>query len=142
MPRRVWDKLSRAVTSDAAGLTMLGGAALIRAFSYTPGQGNPNRSPAHWLESLLPMTAWAWVWLIIGIACIVAIWQRRIMPTAVGMIVGLNAAWALSFIAIWAVGESSRGYVSALGYIVTAGLAIWGFGRGRNPEVVVTLDKE
>lgn len=134
--------MAKAVTSDAAGLTILGSAALVRYFSYSPGQANPDRDPAHWLEGLLPMTGWAWVWLVIGVMCIAAIWNRRLMPTAVGLIVGLNLAWAFSFMGIQLAGESSRAYVSAIGYFATAGLAVWGFGRGRNPEVVVKLEKE
>ena len=142
MPKRMWDWTTRAVTSDAAGLSILGGAALWRAVSYMPGQVNPDRNPAHWLEGLLPPTGWSWAWMIVGMLCIIAIWQRRIMPVAVGLTVGLNLAWALSFMGIQLAGESARAHVSAIGYFATAGLAFWGFGRGRNPEVVVKLKKE
>ena len=51
--------MAKAVTSDAAGLTILGGAALVRAYSYMPGHGNPDRSPAHGLEGLMPTPGWA-----------------------------------------------------------------------------------
>ncbi|QJS14900.1 MULTISPECIES: hypothetical protein [Corynebacterium] len=40
-----------------------------------------------------------------------------------------------------ALGDSPRAYVSALGYLATAGLAMWGFGRGRDPHVIVTIGK-
>lgn len=142
MPRRSWDWVERAVTSDASGLAALGTVSLIRAYSYLPWQVNTDREPAHWLEGLMPTTGWAVAWLIIGLACITAIWWRRIMPAAVGLIAGLNFAWFLSFLGLWVVGESSRGYVSALNYGLVFVLVIWGFGRGRNPEVVVKLDKE
>lgn len=131
MPRRIWEKASRAVTSDKVGLAILGAAALVRAVSYTPWFVNTERDPAHWLEGLLPTPAWALVWLVIAVACVAAIITPRLLPTAVGMTVAINTLWALSFIGITITGESPRGYVSALGYAAVALLTIWGFGRGR-----------
>lgn len=141
MPRRIWEKASRAVTSDHAGLAILGIAALVRAFSYAPFVVNTNRSPAHWLEGLLPAPAWSIVWLLIAVVCMAAIIAPRLLPMAVGLTVAINALWALSFIGITVTGESSRGYVSALGYAAVAFLTMWGFGRGR--EIApVRIEKE
>lgn len=129
MPRRLWGVVARGATSDTAGLLILATASLIRAVSYMPGNVNIDRQPAHWLEGLLPIPAWAVVWMLAGILCLLAIAAPRIMPTAVGIAAGLHAMWALSFVGIWLVGESSRGYVSAVGYAAIALLALWGFGR-------------
>ena len=131
MPRRIWEKASRAVTSDKAGLAILGSAALVRAVSYAPWFVNTARDPAHWLEGLLPAPAWGVVWLVIAVACMAAIIAPRLLPMAVGMTVAINALWALSFTALTFTGESPRGYVSALGYAAVALLTMWGFGRGR-----------
>ena len=131
MPRRFWEKASHAVTSDRAGLAVLGVTAFVRAVSYAPFVVNTTRNPAHWLEGLLPAPAWSIVWLIIAVACISAIITPRLLPIAVGMTVAINAMWALSFIGITITGESARGYVSALGYAAVAFLTMWGFGRGR-----------
>lgn len=131
MPRRIWEKAPRAVTSDKAGLAILGVTALVRAVSYTPGFVNTQRNPAHWLEGLLPTPAWAVVWLLIAAVCIAAIIAPLLLPIAVGMTVAINTLWALSFIGITITGESPRGYVSALGYAAVAFLTMWGFGRGR-----------
>ena len=131
MPRRTWEKASRAVTSDNAGLAILGLTAIVRAVSYTPGFVNTDRNPAHWLEGLLSAPAWAIVWLVIAVACMAAIITPRLLPIAVGLTVAINAMWALSFIGITITGESPRGYVSALGYAAVAFLTMWGFGRGR-----------
>ena len=131
MPRRTWEKASRAVTSDNAGLAILGFTAIVRAVSYTPGFVNTDRNPAHWLEGLLSAPAWAIVWLVIAVACMAAIITPRLLPVAVGLTVAINAMWALSFIGITITGESPRGYVSALGYFAVAFLTMWGFGRGR-----------
>ena len=80
MPRRIWEKVSRAVTSDNAGLAILGTTALVRAVSYAPWFVNTDRTPAHWLEGLLPAPAWSIVWLIIAVACISAIITPRLLP--------------------------------------------------------------
>ena len=141
MPRRIWGKASRVVTSDQAGLAVLGVTALVRAVSYAPFSVDTTRNPAHWLEGLLPAPAWSIVWLIIAVACMAAIITPRLLPMAVGMTVAINAMWAISFIGITITGESPRGYVSALGYFAVAFLTMWGFGRGR--EIApVRIEKE
>ena len=131
MPRRVWEKASHAVTSDKAGLAVLGVTAFVRAVSYAPFVVDTTRNPAHWLEGLLPAPSWSVVWLIIAAACMVAIITPRLLPVAVGLTVAINMLWALSFAGITVTGESARGYVSALGYFAVAFLTMWGFGRGR-----------
>ena len=141
MPRRVWEKASHAVTSDQAGLAVLGVTAFVRAVSYAPFFVDTTRNPAHWLEGLLPAPAWSIVWLLIAVACMVAIIAPRLLPIAVGVTVAINAMWAISFIGITITGESPRGYVSALGYAAVAFLTMWGFGRGR--EIApVRIEKE
>lgn len=132
-------RIERAVASDATGLVILGLSALVRGISYF--RANPERIPAHWLEGQLSPTSWAWVWIVIGVGCLIATCVPRILPITVGLAVGLNSLWALSFLILWATGDSPRAYVSALGYLATAGLATWGFGRGRDPHVIVTIDK-
>lgn len=141
MPKQLWERASHAVTSDKAGLAVLGITALVRAVSYTPGVVDTSREPAHWLEGLLPAPAWSIVWLLIAAACMAAILAPRLLPIAVGVTVAINMLWALSFIGIWVSGESARGYVSALGYFAVAFLTMWGFGRGR--EIApVRIEKE
>ena len=107
--RRIWGKASRAVTSDNAGLAILGTTALVRAVSYAPWFVDTDRTPAHWLEGLLPAPAWSIVWLLIAVACMAAIITPRLLPVAVGLTVAINALWALSFIGITITGESPRG---------------------------------
>ena len=131
MPHRIWGKASRVVTSDQAGLAVLGVSALVRAVSYAPWFVNTDRTPAHWLEGLLPAPAWSIVWLLIAVACMAAIITPRLLPVAVGLAVAINTLWGWSFIGITITGESPRGYVSALGYAAVAFLTMWGFGRGR-----------
>ena len=141
MPSRIWGKASRVVTSDQAGLAILGLTALVRAVSYAPWFVNTDRTPAHWLEGLLPAPAWSFVWLVIAVACMAAVITPRLLPIAVGLTVAINTLWALSFIGITITGESTRGYVSALGYAAVAFLTMWGFGRGRD-IATVRIEKE
>lgn len=132
MPRRMWEKVSRAVTSDAAGLTVLGLTALIRAVSYAPWNISAEREAAHWLESLLPAPAWAIVWLIIAIACMVATITPRLLPLAVGFTVGINALWAMSFIGIWAIVTRLRQRPRLRRSRIPSSMGIWQRTRGRN----------
>ena len=141
MPRWVLNRTSRAFTSDATGLIILGVAAIVRAISYAPGLVNVDRSPAHWLEGLLPAPAWSLMWLGIAVVCVAAIIAPRLLPVAVGLTVAINVLWGLSFVGITITGDSSRGYVSALGYFSVAFLAMWGFGRGRD-VMVEHVEKE
>lgn len=141
MLRRIWDRPSRAFVSDATGLIILGVAAIVRAISYAPGLVNVDRSPAHWLEGLLPAPAWSLMWLGIAVVCVAAIIAPRLLPVAVGLTVAINVLWGLSFVGITITGDSSRGYVSSLGYFAVAFLAMWGFGRGRD-VMVEHVEKE
>ena len=109
MPRQIWEKASRAVTSDNAGLAILGATALVRAVSYAPFFVDASRNPAHWLEGLLPAPAWSVVWLLIAVACMAAIITPRLLPIAVGLTVAINAMWALSFIGITITGNPRVG---------------------------------
>lgn len=72
------------------------------------------------------MGVWAWVWIIAGVAAVVAAWWPRAAPVAVGACVGLNLLWGGSFIAD-AIAESSvRGWLPAVGYLSIAALVLWG----------------
>ena len=92
MPSRIWGKASRVVTSDQAGLAILGVSALVRAVSYAPWFVDTDRTPAHWLEGLLPAPAWSIVWLLIAVACMAAVITPRLLPIAVGLTVEIGRA--------------------------------------------------
>lgn len=140
MPKRIWKHSERGFLSDTAGLLALTLIALSRGFSYLPGQVNVDRSPAHALEGLLPPPAWAAVWLIIGLVCIVSLRWRSLMPAAVGACVLLNVVWLMSFLGLQITGESYRAYVSSINYFAAAFFIAWGFGRGK--KNVITISKE
>ena len=126
-PSRAWWR------TISGGMWIIGMATLARGVSYLPALVNPDRSAVHFLENLLPPTAWAWVWLGAGALALVASVRHRLLPLALGGAVGLHALWALSFFSATFTGDSARGWVSAISYAAVAALAVWGFSRA-DPE--------
>src|SRR5699024_7198727 len=86
-------------------------------------------------EQLAGPQAWAWVWIALGVLCLVSTLADRLVPAAVGGTITIHAAWGLSFLAEWVFGDSSRAWVSALGYIAVTGLFLWAISRGQRTEV-------
>ena len=125
-------RLNRWVATDACGLVILGVLAIVRGSSYIPPLVNPAREPTHYMEMLLSPPAWAVVWIGIGVGCLVAACWRPLQPLAVGVIVGIHAVWAASFIAATLLGEQSRAWVSSLGYIATVALTLYAYRRGQS----------
>lgn len=121
-------------------LLILGVGAVARGISYTPLLMSEHAQRAHPVEGSLPMPVWAWVWIIAGVAAVVAAWWSRAAPVAVGACVGLNLLWGASFIADAIAKESMRGWLPAVGYLSIAALVLWAvwFGRG---EPTVTREE-
>lgn len=107
-------------------LLVLGVGALARGISYTPLLMSETAQRAHPVEGTLPMPVWAWVWIIAGVAAVVAAWWPRAAPVAVGACVGLNLLWGASFIADAIAEGSVRGWLPAVGYLSIAALVLWG----------------
>lgn len=124
--------------SDAAGMVILGLLTLARGVSYLPPLKNQSSTSAHALEGIFPPMVWGAIWILIGLACLVAALLPKAVPLVFGAGVGLHAAWAFSFLGETFIGDSARGYVSAISYIGLALLAIWGMSRATH-KVEVTL---
>lgn len=129
-------------------LLILGVGAVARGVSYTPLLMSEHAQRAHPVEGSLPMPVWAWVWIIAGVAAVVAAWWSRAAPVAVGACVGLNLLWGASFIADAIAKESMRGWLPAVGYLSIAALVLWAvwFGRGEptvsREEIACELRRE
>lgn len=117
-------------------LLILGAGALARGISYTPLLMSETAQRAHPVEGTLPMPVWAWVWIIAGVAAVVAAWWPRAAPVAVGACVGLNLLWGASFIADAIARESVRGWLPAVGYLSIAALVLWAVWWGRGETAV------
>ena len=111
--------------------------AVARGITYLPPLLNESTmSRSHPVEGTLSMAVWGWVWIIAGVAALVAVFWERIAPVAVGAGVGLNILWGASFIWDAIVRESSRGWLPAVGYLSVAGLVSWAVWRGqREPRL-------
>lgn len=127
----------RIFRDDRTGIAFLGALSILRGVSYLPVSVDTGRSPAHFFEELAGPPVWAVVWIALGFLCLAATLAERLVPAAVGGTVGIHAAWALSFLAAWATGQASRGWVSALGYAGVAFLFLWAFSRGKRSEVTL-----
>lgn len=129
---------ARWLVSDAAGLLALGSISIARGVSYTPALVDPTRSPTHFMESVLNPPVWAALWILMGLLCLAATQVPKLVPPAVGAVVGLHSMWALSFIFATILGDSTRGWVSSLGYIGIAAMTLYAYGRGQTSRVTVT----
>ena len=128
-------RAARWLVSDAAGLLILGSISIARGVSYTPLLVDPERKPTHFMESVLNPPSWAVVWLIMGALCLFAVKWPRLVPAAVGAVVGLHSMWALSFIFATILGDLPRAWVSSLGYIGIAAMTLYAYGRGQSNEM-------
>lgn len=131
-------RAARWLVSDAAGLLVLGSISIARGMSYTPLLVNPERKPTHFMESVLNPPSWAVVWLLMGALCLCAVKWPRLVPAAVGAVVGLHSMWALSFIFATIFGDLPRAWVSSLGYIGIAAMTLYAYGRGQTSQVTIT----
>lgn len=129
---------ARWLVSDAAGLLILGSISIARGVSYVPPLVNPAREPTHYMEMLLSPPAWAVVWILMGALCLCATRVPKLVPPAVGAVVGLHSMWALSFIFATILGDSTRSWVSSLGYIGIAAMTLYAYGRGQARQVTIT----
>lgn len=122
--------------SDRTGVLILGFLAMWLGVSYFPPLIDPGRAPAHWLEGILPPPVWGVIWMGAGVGCLVAAWWDRLAPVGIGMVVGLHAAWAVSFVFATLVGDAPRAWVSSRGYVAVVLLAVWALARQRARPVV------
>lgn len=130
-------RAARWLVSDAAGLLILGSISIARGMSYTPLLVNPERKPTHFMESVLNPPSWAVVWLLMGALCLCGVKWPRLVPAAVGAVVGLHSMWALSFIFATLLGDLPRAWVSSLGYIGIAAMTLYAYGRGQTGELKI-----
>lgn len=121
-------------------LVILGVGAVARGITYLPPLLNPSAmSGSHPVEGTLSMEVWGWIWIIVGVAALVAAFWGRIGPIAIGAGVGLNLLWGGSFIADAIADESPRGWLPAVGYLSVALLVWWAVWRGQREP---TLSRE
>ena len=130
--RRAWHRIRHSLWT---GLFIIAASTVVRGVFYLPGVVEPYDVPA--MEQLAPMDVWAAVWITIGLFGCVAAVARRFGATAISLVLSLHGLQAVLYIASWIQGESPRGYVSALTYLLVVVFVLWAFSRGRSTEVRV-----
>ena len=120
--------------TDAPALVILGVGLLLRGVSYMPYLmgDSPSSHPA---EGFFPIHIWGVIWIVVGLACLVATVWERLAPAAIGAGVGLHAIWAMSFLADSMIEQSPRGWLPAVGYASVALLVMWAVWRGSREEI-------
>lgn len=114
-------------------LIVLGAVSLAFGIYYTTLR---TATSSHPVESALPMRLWVWVWLIAGIASLVAAACPRIAPVAVGAGVGLHILWGGSFIADALIDHYIPSLLAAILHLALALTVWWAVWRGsREPSV-------
>ena len=123
--------------SDHIGVLILTVATAARGVSYAPGVTD-RTTPAHWLEYVATVHQWCVVWLAVAVVGAVGVVCRRVQPAALGLMLGLHAAWCISFLGSSLITDGGRGWVSAISYGVIVLLALWGFGRSPATPMGIT----
>ncbi|AZA08687.1 hypothetical protein [Corynebacterium pseudopelargi] len=129
--------------TDSMAALILGVGMLLRGCSYIPGiLGAPPTGGSHPAEGTLPISAWGWVWITTGTACVVLAFVRapRCEAIFLSIGVGLHVLWACSFLTAALSGESPRGWVSSLSYFMVAFLALWAIWRGKRGDAPMERD--
>lgn len=91
--------------------------AVNRGLAYAHTTSTPFTT---FVDALVPLQVWAWVWIGAGVAMLAGIWHRVIARWALSLGGSLWVVWGLSFYVSWLVGDQSRGWVTA-GAFVTIG---------------------
>lgn len=93
--------------------------AVTRGLAYAQTSSTPFTT---FVDALVPLQVWAWVWIGAGVAMLAGIWHRVVARWALSFGGSLWAVWGLSFYLSWIIGDQSRAWVTAGGFITIAGL--------------------
>lgn len=97
----------------------------------------PIERPPHPVEGMAPSVLWGWVWLGVSVFTICAAFAtQRLSAWAVGLMVGLNGAWWLSYTVDAVLDGHWLNIVPASMHLALAVIPLWAVWRGareRNP---------
>lgn len=88
--------------------------AVNRGLAYAQTTSTPFTT---FVDALVPLQVWAWVWIGAGLAMLVGIWHRVVARWALSLGGSLWVVWGLSFYASWLVGDQTRGWVTAGAFV-------------------------
>lgn len=87
----------------------------------------------HWLESILPMNSWAWIWGCIALLTFTGIIVPQINKWIVAIVSSLFTIWGLSALS----SPQTTAFITGSMWIMVSGLVIWGYSR-LSPDEVYT----
>jgi hypothetical protein len=71
---------------------------------------------------ILPLHAWALIWLLVAVLLIAAAFVPRLDTTAFAAAIGIKAVWGLLMLGGWLAGDIPRGYVAMGIWVGLAGV--------------------
>lgn len=100
-------------------LGVLIGLARGTNYIFLPGQSDLT---GHLLvvNGYMPVWSLGLVWYVAGILSLCALFVRRLLPLAYGVLIGMASLSALLFFSSWILGYSPSGFVSTVSYIAKA----------------------
>lgn len=101
----------------AAVLVVAAIGAVVRGLGYLDPTGT---GMTLFVDGLLPLTAWAAVWITAGAFALAGIWSRPVARWGLSIIAALWFTWFVSYMAAWISGDSTRGWLTAGGFFVIA----------------------
>ena len=101
-----------------AALSVFAFGAINRGCAYIDTPSTPFTT---FVDIMVPLHWWAWVWIGAGVAMVAGIWHRIIARWALSLGGSLWAVWGISFYASWIAGDQTRGWVTGGAFITIAG---------------------
>lgn len=107
-----------AVTSFSC---LAGGLVILTA----PARIDARRPVRAVFGALSTLETFAWVWILVGVLCAVAVFWIRARPMAFGLASALHLGWGFSYLVGWLLLPGmSRAWVTACIYLIIAALVV------------------
>lgn len=103
-------------------LSVYAGGVAIRGIAYLDAP--PSTQYTTFVDSVVPLQVWAFVWMGAGALLLAGIWHRVVARWALSIGASLWGVWALSYTLSWIVGDQSRAWVTA-GAMATIAGSMW-----------------
>ncbi|MHD0097495.1 hypothetical protein ACQX3Y_11090 [Corynebacterium diphtheriae] len=129
--------------TDSTALLLLFIVQIAVGFYYLPSVLG---DPLQWhrpVESIMPITIWAWVHIVVGLLCLVAAFMDRghIDVVALAAATGLNLSWTFSLLA--AAVEYDQAVLWLVGVLILAMTVslMWAVWRGKRGDIPLAEDR-